>query len=137
MLGDLRYGRGLFAQLLMALALIAAGLQSGIPSGYMLERDATTGALSVVFCTGQGPATRWIELDNGTTGDHDPSPSRDSGSGQPCAFAMASAGGPLPVVDTWQPPVLQSLAGALPQAASPDTASRPLRHPVRGPPRTL
>jgi len=139
MLGDIRNGRGLLAQWLTALALIAAGLQSGIPSGYMLDHDETTGRLSVVFCTGQGPSARWIDLASGEISDHAGSGENGpAGTAQPCAFAMASATGPLPVIEAWQAPRPVHQAGPVPDTQQ--RAALPVvraRHPARAPPATL
>jgi len=137
MLGDLRQGRGLFAQWLIALALIAAGMQSGIPRGYMLDLDGETGRFSVVFCTGQGPVTRWVDPATGAVGEHDEAPTGDTGTGQPCVFAMASAAGPLPALDTWLPPVRIHTQDRPHAQAAPAVAAQGLQPPVRAPPATL
>ena len=136
MLGDIRQGRGFFARLLIALALIAAGLQSGIPRGYMLDRDDETGRFSVVFCTGQGPVTRWVDPATGAVGEHEEAPAA-AGNGQACVFAMASAAGPLPALDTWVPPVRIHTQDRPRTQAARTVAAQGLQPPVRAPPATL
>ncbi|WP_338041041.1 DUF2946 family protein [Maricaulis parjimensis] len=136
MLSNLRYARGLFAQCLLALALIAASVHSAIPQGYMLDRG-TDGSLSVVFCTGQGSATRWVNLEtgevsdtaHGTTDQDDPRP--------PCTAAMAAADAPLVEIATWVPTLSQSDAPAplvVTRAAATPQDRLP---PARAPPATL
>ena len=136
MLSDLRYARGLFAQCLLALALIAASVHSAIPQGYMLDRGED-GRLAVVFCTGEGSATRWVDLDtgqvsdtaHGTTDKDDPRP--------PCTAAMAAADTPLVEIASWVPRLSQTRAPA-PQAILYNGAVLQDRlPPARAPPATL
>lgn len=137
MLGDIRQGRGFFARFLIALALIAAGLQSGIPRGYMLDLDNATGRFSIVFCTGQGPVTRWVDPATGVVGEHEGAPAGDTGNSQPCVFAMASATGPLPALDTWVPPVRIHTQDRPRAQAARTVAAQGLQPPVRAPPAAL
>lgn len=137
MLGDFRHGRGLLAQLLIALALIAAGLQSGIPRGYMLDRNAETGQLSVVFCTGQGPVSRWIDPDSGEITDHAPAGKNGNGGSSPCVFAMAAAAGPLPVAEAWVPPAPVHHNGRPRSETAHAVPAHRARPPARAPPATL
>ncbi len=136
MLSNLRYARGLFAQCLLALALIAASVHSAIPQGYMLDRG-TDGSLSVVFCTGQGSATRWVNLEtgevsdtaHGTTDQEDPRP--------PCTAAMAAADAPLVEIAAWVPTLSRSDAPAA-QLVTPVSATPQDRlPPARAPPAPL
>lgn len=57
---------GMLRQILLALALIAAGSQAALPQGYMLERSGENGLVSVVFCSaGLGGQARWLNLSTG------------------------------------------------------------------------
>ena len=92
MLGSLRQQQGFLAQCLMALALLSVGLHAALPKGYMLDHNAETGAISVVFCSGGlGPQQRLFNLETGEIVDSDES--YPSASTQPgtCAFAAAHA----------------------------------------------
>lgn len=54
------------AQILLVLALLAAGTHAIIPKGYMLDRSAETGRISVVFCAaGMGTEMRMMNLHTG------------------------------------------------------------------------
>ncbi len=136
MLSNLRYARGLLAQCLLALALIAASVHSALPQGYMLDRGED-GRLAVVFCTGQGSTTRWMDLEtgevsdtaHGTTDQEDPRP--------PCTGTMAAADAPLVEIAAWVPTLSRSRAPA-PLAVSRESANPQDRlPPVRAPPATL
>ncbi|MFS2318109.1 DUF2946 family protein [Maricaulis sp. D1M11] len=65
MLLDLRHGRGFLAQLLLALALIAMGVQSALPQGLMLDRNDSTGRIEIVLCHVDGPLTALYDMETG------------------------------------------------------------------------
>tara|TARA_R110000868_G_scaffold109481_7_gene297670 strand:+ start:1598 stop:2110 length:513 start_codon:yes stop_codon:yes gene_type:complete len=138
MLTMLRQGRTLWAQGILVLALLAAGIQASLPQGFMLDRDSASGTISVVFCTGHGAEQRWIDLATGETRTGSNLPSNDAGSSQPCAFASASAAiAALPQTPSILVHVLPLTRGALPADM---IAPAPLRRPgppVRAPPARL
>jgi len=86
MLRTLRYGQTVFAQWLLALALLAAGTQAALPQGFMLDRNAATGAVSVVICTGHSTETRYVDFASGKILDKSPAEQGQS-EVQPCAFS--------------------------------------------------
>lgn len=137
MLTILRQGRTFFAQTLLAMALLAMGIQAALPQGYMLDRSGPDGALAVVFCTGHGSETRWLDLASGEMrGDADRNSGQDDGGATgPCAFAAASAAATL-VIDIVAAPVPARHESRPVQPAALRIAangSRPLP-PVRAPP---
>ena len=131
----LREGRGLFAQLLMALALISVGIQAGIPKGYMFDRDAQTGAVSVVFCTGHGPAARLVDMATGKVRE-DGGQTDGATSNQVCAFAMASMAMALPDVAGFGAPGRLHEAPLPAPAQRAAAAARQITPPARAPPRS-
>ena len=135
MLRVLREGRGLFAQLLMALALISVGVQAGIPKGYMFDRDAQTGMVSVVFCTGYGPATRLMDMATGELREGD-GQTDGSASNQVCAFAMASMAMPLPDIEGFGAPGRLHDVPLPAPARHAAASARQITPPARAPPRS-
>jgi len=138
MLTMLRQGRTLWAQGILVLALLAAGIQASLPQGYMLDHDTASGGVSVVFCTGHGSEQRWLDLATGEVRDGTVPTPAESGRDHPCAFAMAGAAiGPLPVAPAFVPPVqARNASTALADAALP-TGHRRINPPVRAPPASL
>ncbi|WP_417485384.1 DUF2946 family protein [Maricaulis salignorans] len=138
MLTMLRQGRTLWAQGILALALLAAGIQASLPQGFMLDRDGASGAISVVFCTGHGAEQRWIDLATGETRTGSDLPRDDAGTGQPCAFASASAAiGALPQTPSILVPPLPLTRVAEPADTIAPAAYRRPGPPVRAPPARL
>ncbi|WP_417494708.1 hypothetical protein [Maricaulis sp.] len=138
MLTMLRQGRTLCAQGILVLALLAAGIQASLPQGYMLDRDAASGGVSVVFCTGHGAEQRWLDLATGEVREGGAPAPADSGRDQPCAFAMASAAvGPLPHVPAFLPPAPASADNMVLADAALPAGHRRNNPPVRAPPASL
>ncbi|WP_339741338.1 DUF2946 family protein [uncultured Maricaulis sp.] len=138
MLTMLRQGRTLWAQAILVLALLAAGIQASLPQGFMLDRDGASGTISVVFCTGHGAEQRWIDLATGETRDGTLPAPDDSGQGQSCAFASASAAiGALPQTPSVLVPTLLRTRGAEPADTMAPAAHRRPGPPVRAPPARL
>lgn len=91
MIRALQSRRNPLAQGLLALALFAIGLHAALPKGYMLDFNAETGGIAVVFCsTGMGAETRMLDLASGEIIDPGTAPGRYAESGV-CAFAVAAA----------------------------------------------
>ncbi|WP_417310327.1 hypothetical protein [Devosia sp.] len=138
MLTMLRQGRTVWAQGILVLALLAAGIQASLPQGYMLDRDAASGGVSVVFCTGHGAEQRWLDLATGEVREGSAPAPADSGQGQPCAFAMATAAiGPLPHAPLFVPPTRISSDGISRADAVLPAGHRRINPPVRAPPASL
>lgn len=141
MLVHLRQGRSYLADLLIVLAVIAAGVHASIPRGYMLGHDGANGRLGIIVCTGAMPVggdhdghAAHHEHDHHSHGDHD----GDADHGQqPCGFAMAAAAADLPALAS-VPPVLSAYhpPAPLPQRQTAILSHRP-QPPVRAPPYTL
>tara|TARA_R110002096_G_scaffold90377_13_gene204933 strand:- start:166 stop:582 length:417 start_codon:yes stop_codon:yes gene_type:complete len=138
MLTRLRQGRSFWAQGILILALLAAGIQASLPRGYMLDRDAGSGIVSVVFCTGHGSEQRWLDLTTGEIRDSDTLPQNDRTQDQTCAFASASAAlGQLPQAPAFLTPELSRTSGvAQTDTLAPTGHRRPGPH-VRAPPARL
>ena len=134
----LRHGRTAFAQLVMALALLAAGTQACLPHGYMLGRDGVTGSFSVVFCTGRGATERWLDLDTGEIRDAPAALDTDmSGPDRSCAFAATSAAlGILPVPPVLLRPQIETGPGLPPYGSHHAIRAFAARPPARAPPHT-
>jgi len=90
MLNTLRYGQTVFAQWLLALALLAIGTQAALPQGFMLDRNAATGGVSIVICTGHSTETRYVDFARGKILDKSPAEQGQS-EVQPCVFSLAQA----------------------------------------------
>ena len=90
MLNTLRYGQTVFAQWLLALALLAIGTQAALPQGFMLDRNAATGGVSIVICTGHNTETRYVDFASGKILDKSPAEQGQS-EVQPCVFSLAQA----------------------------------------------
>lgn len=79
------------AQTLLVLALLAAGTHAMIPKGYMLDRSAETGQVSVVFCSaGMGTQVRMMDLQTGEFTSAAELP--ESGGSNLCALTVAGLG---------------------------------------------
>jgi|GEM_PF-1529691 len=91
MLSSLRSQRSFLAQCLLALAMLAMGMQASLPKGYMFERHAESGTISVVFCNaGRGAEERSLNL---ATGEYETTaPDTDgTAANNGCALAAATA----------------------------------------------
>tara|TARA_R110002072_G_scaffold10743_3_gene49842 strand:+ start:2061 stop:2477 length:417 start_codon:yes stop_codon:yes gene_type:complete len=138
MLTMLRQGRTLWAQGILILALLAAGIQASLPQGYMLDRDTASGGVSVVFCTGHGTEQRWLDLTTGEVRDGRVPTPADRGQDQPCAFAMAATAiGPLPHAPAFLPPARASNDNGVLDNPAPPAGHRRINPPVRAPPASL
>ena len=138
MLTMLRQGRSFWAQGILVLALLAAGIQASLPQGYMLDRDAGSGMVSVVFCTGHGSEQRWLDLSTGETRDNASLPQGNRGQDQTCAFASASAAiGQLPQAPAFLTPALTRTSSAPQKDRIAPTGHRHPGPPVRAPPARL
>tara|TARA_R110000868_G_scaffold86206_3_gene241849 strand:+ start:10019 stop:10435 length:417 start_codon:yes stop_codon:yes gene_type:complete len=138
MLTMLRNGRSILAQGLLTLALLAAVIEAGLPRGYMLDRDAGSGVISVVLCTSQGAQQLWLDLETGETRDGEaPAPANDHRD-RACAFAVAATAiGPLPLLPVFPAPArVHSASAPAPQALAVASDHHP-RPPARAPPVSL
>jgi len=97
MLRCLQNPKSLWRRVLSILACAALSLHAVVPTGYMFERDAQTGALTVVLCSSQGylPVIRQaadVDQHAGHLGhqDSDEHGSHDTADGV-CAFTLVTA----------------------------------------------
>jgi hypothetical protein len=86
--GTARHRQG-WTRALAALALLAALGRVLVPLGYMPAPDGAR-FLSVVLCTGLGPAEAVLDLETGDVSQHAPVPDGQSSEGSPCVFAAAA-----------------------------------------------
>ena len=137
MLTTLRQARTGYAQWLLALALLAVGTQASLPKGFMLDRNAQTGAFSIVFCTGYGPERRWIDLSSGDMTAQAPDGAGTTHDGN-CTFAAAQALAlDASATDLARPALTQTAAAPLRPSGLPGDARDYLHPPTRAPPTSV
>ncbi len=129
-----RYISHSLRQVLLALALLAAGTQAALPQGYMLDRDGQDGFVSVVFCSaGLGGQSRWLNLSTGEIEERETS----ADTSESCTFAAAHSAA-LPAEATHEPSQIDDRAAiSLRTTGLAATEFAHIRPPARAPPQTL